>query len=113
MRKKIPDFIDSQTWTVESTLKERFRENIQVQSFDSEICLPPHDRELPPVTGLYREAKNCHFVISRPARANIAASFSTASTSNTVLASRNTTKLKTALFRCCAFSPTTRAIDGR
>ena len=63
MSKKIPDFTDSQIWTVESTLAERFKEKIETQIIDSEIRLYPHDRELTPVSGLYREAEDCHFVI--------------------------------------------------
>jgi len=45
MSKKIPDFTASQTWTIESPFKERFKEN------------------MPPLSGLYRESENSHFVI--------------------------------------------------
>lgn len=63
MSKKIPDFTDSQIWTVQSTLNERFKMDIDVQVIDSEIRLFPHDSELTPVPGLYWEYENCHFVI--------------------------------------------------
>lgn len=49
MSKKIPDFTDSQIWTVQSTLAERFKEKIETQIIDSEIRLHPYDRELTPV----------------------------------------------------------------
>jgi hypothetical protein len=49
---KIPDFTDSQIWTVESTLKERYPESpIELQQVDTEIRLSPHDRELTQVPG--------------------------------------------------------------
>ena len=40
MSKKIPDFTASQTWTIESPFKERFKEN------------------MPPLSGLYRGSEN-------------------------------------------------------
>jgi hypothetical protein len=53
MSKKIPDFTDSQIWTVESTLAEHFKKKIEAQNIESEIRLHPHDRELTtPVSGL-------------------------------------------------------------
>jgi hypothetical protein len=36
MSKKTPDFTDSQIWTVENTLAERFKEKIEPQIIDSE-----------------------------------------------------------------------------
>lgn len=40
MSKKIPDFTDSQIWTVESTLVERFKEKIETQNIDEiEDCI--------------------------------------------------------------------------
>ncbi|WP_148103032.1 hypothetical protein [Sulfuriflexus mobilis] len=75
MSKKIPDFTDSQIWTVESTLAARFKKKIETQIIDSENRLHPHDRELPPVTGLYCEANDGHFVIFQTDRSNTAASF--------------------------------------
>lgn len=44
MSKKIPDFTDSQIWTVESTLAERSKEKVKTQIIDSEVRLYPHDR---------------------------------------------------------------------
>jgi hypothetical protein len=110
MSKKIPDFTDSQNWTVESTLAERFKKKIEAKIIDSESRLLPHDRELTPVIGLYREAEGC---LSKPARASTAASFSTVSISNTAPLSTNTTKSKTALSRYCVCKPTMRARGNR
>lgn len=54
---KIPDFTDSQIWTVESTLKECYPDSpVELQEVDTEECLSPHDRELTPAPGLYWQA---------------------------------------------------------
>jgi len=63
MSKKIPDFTDTQVWTVTDSLKERFRAEIDVQLIESEVRIHPHDRELTEVPGLYWQAEDCNFII--------------------------------------------------
>jgi hypothetical protein len=52
MSKKIPDFTNSQIRTVDSSLAERFKKKIEVQSIDSEIRLHPMIEE-------YDEIEDC------------------------------------------------------
>lgn len=56
MSQPIPDYTESQVWTVAENLKVRFRRDINIQQVEIEIRLSPHDRELTLVPGLYWEA---------------------------------------------------------
>jgi len=63
MSKPIPDYTESQVWTLAESLKERFLKDIDIQLIDSEIRLNSQDDELTNVPGLYWEADDCHFLI--------------------------------------------------
>lgn len=45
MSKPIPDYTESQIWTVAVNLKERFRTDIDIQLIESEVRLSSHERE--------------------------------------------------------------------
>lgn len=66
----IPDFTETERWTVQSTVDERFRESVELQVADSEIRMNPHDRELTTCPALYWKVGNCHFLLikSGPSR---------------------------------------------
>lgn len=59
----IPDFTETEQWVVETTLKERYGQPMQVQLGDSEIRLNPGDRELTEVPLVFWQADDCNFVI--------------------------------------------------
>lgn len=63
----IPDFNDTERRVVETTLNERFRHDVEVQSADAEIRLYSGDHELTEVPVLYWEARGCQFVIFKVA----------------------------------------------
>jgi len=44
MSKPIPDYTESQIWTVAKSLKEHFRKEVVIRLNESEIRLNPHDR---------------------------------------------------------------------
>jgi len=45
MNKPIPDFTESQVWTVEENLKEHFRKPVDIQLIESEIRLRPFNQD--------------------------------------------------------------------
>ncbi len=59
----IPDITDNELWIVRTTLKERYRRDINLQLADSEIRLRPSDKELTECPVFYWEVQNCHFII--------------------------------------------------
>ena len=62
----IPDFTDSERWIIASTLKERYRKDVETQDVDTESRLFPDDRELTNCPGIYWEDEDgCHFIVSK------------------------------------------------
>lgn len=59
----IPDFTDNELWLVETTLRERYGEPVEIQLADTELRLDPDAFELTPCPALYWERNGCHFVI--------------------------------------------------
>ena len=61
---EIPDITDTERWIIETTLKERYADNVpELQLADAEIRLSPADRELTTCPVFFWEADDCHFVI--------------------------------------------------
>jgi len=61
----IPDIGQSELWTVETTLAERYRTKIDVQTVETEVRLSVSDRELTPCPAFYWEHGKCHFLICK------------------------------------------------
>lgn len=60
---EIPDINENEKWIVSTTLKERYRQDIELQVVDCEIRLNRGDRELTVVPSIYWSHENCHFII--------------------------------------------------
>lgn len=61
---EIPDITDTERWIVETTLKERYGDQVpELQFADAEIRLSPADRDLSTCPVFIWEAEGCHFVI--------------------------------------------------
>ncbi|OGI37239.1 MAG: hypothetical protein A2140_08375 [Candidatus Muproteobacteria bacterium RBG_16_62_13] len=59
-----PVLSETETWTVETTIKERYGETRPAEIVDSEIRLHPDDRTPTPCQGIFwNDGKGCHFVI--------------------------------------------------
>ena len=58
-----PDISDSETWVIRTTLRERYKKEVEVQIADSEIRLHPSDRGVTQCPVWYWQVDNCHFVI--------------------------------------------------
>jgi len=59
----IPDITETEQWIVETTLKERYDQDVELQFADAEIRLNPADRELTSSPVFVWEVEDCHFVI--------------------------------------------------
>jgi hypothetical protein len=62
---KIPDFTDSERWTVETAVKERYGKPVEVHVADAELRMYPDDRELTLCPTLFWEERGAGFVISK------------------------------------------------
>ena len=60
---EIPDFNDTELWTVRNALKERYGEDIQIDLADCEVRLNPSDRTLANRPGIYWSARGANFII--------------------------------------------------
>lgn len=60
---QIADFSDSEMWTIDTTLRERYGEPVPVELAESEIRLRSSDRELTTCPIAYWERGGCHFVV--------------------------------------------------
>lgn len=63
----IPDFNDSELWTIQTTLKERYGEEKDIQLAETELRLDMHSSEMTECPCTYWEHDNCHFVIAKTA----------------------------------------------
>ncbi len=65
---KIKDFNDTETWTIQETLNERWGKNkVHLEPADVEIRLRPSDRELTEVPAVFWEYNGSNFVIFKVA----------------------------------------------
>lgn len=60
----IPDFTESELWTVRDTLKQRYGTEVEIEAGDAEIRLDPHSSTLTPCPVLFwRDGSGTNFVI--------------------------------------------------
>jgi hypothetical protein len=59
----IPDFTESEIWTVRTSLRERYGRDLDFELADSEIRLRPHARAVSTCPTVYWHADGCNFVI--------------------------------------------------
>jgi hypothetical protein len=72
---KIPDFSDSETWVVRSTLEERYGSVPEIQLAETELRLDKGSTQLEPCPTLYWEVDGCHFVICKTGDRNYRCQF--------------------------------------
>ncbi len=63
----IPDFTESELWTVRSALRERYGRPIDPELAESEIRRDPDARELTTCPALYWKEQGCAFLIMKTA----------------------------------------------
>jgi hypothetical protein len=59
----VADLTDNEMWTIQSTLRERYGHDVEVELADSEIRLQPTDRELTTCPIAYWTHDDCNFVV--------------------------------------------------
>jgi len=60
----IPDFNESELWTVHTTLKERYGRDVEVQLAETEVRLNLHTTDMVPCPAIYWRADDgCHFLV--------------------------------------------------
>ena len=70
-----PDFTRADIKLVQTTLKERFGREADIQEVETEVRLSPADRELTVCPALFWTMEACAFVVSRTGRAAYRAMF--------------------------------------
>jgi len=61
----IPDFNDSELWVVETTLRERYGQPIDVALAEVEMRLDPNSTQLTPCPAVYWKADDCNFILCK------------------------------------------------
>ena len=72
---EIPDITKSEEWIINTTLKERYGRDVEVQYGDADIRLNPSDRELSSCPVIYWQEQGCHFVIFKTGERNYRCQF--------------------------------------
>ena len=62
---RIPDFSDSELWTINASLQERYGEPRDIQLAESELRLDKSSTQLVPCPTVYWEDKDCHFIVCK------------------------------------------------
>jgi len=60
---EIPDINNTELWIINTTLKERYGRDVELQLADAEIRLSAADRELSNCPVVYWQEDNCNFVV--------------------------------------------------
>jgi hypothetical protein len=71
----IPDFTDTELWTIGQTLRERYGRDIETQIGDAEIRLYPEDRTLTSVPAVVWSERGANFVVFKTGRGRYRAQF--------------------------------------
>lgn len=61
----IPDFTESELWTVHDSLRQRYGREIEIEQGDAELRLDPHSSTLTPCPVLFWHEDGVNFVISK------------------------------------------------
>lgn len=72
----IPDITDTEKWIIQTTLKERYRRDMEIQLADSEIRLHASDRELSSCPVIFwQDDDGCSFVVFKSGERNYRCQF--------------------------------------
>ena len=73
---EIPDITDSERWIIETTLKERYGRDMEIQMADAEIRLSPSDRDVTSCPVVYwKDGDGCNFVVIKSGDRNYRCQF--------------------------------------
>ncbi len=60
---QIPDFSDTELWSVRTSLKERYGTDVEIQLADAEIRMDPASRTLTTCPAIFWSERNANFVV--------------------------------------------------
>lgn len=61
---KVPDFTETELWTIQSTVNERYNRQVPLEVAETEVRLHPEDRVLVTRPAVYwDDGQGCHFVL--------------------------------------------------
>lgn len=60
---KIPDFTDTELWTVRNTLEERYRTTVEPDLAETELRLDPHSTVLTPCPAIFWQHDGANFIV--------------------------------------------------
>ncbi len=73
---EIPDITETEHWILQTTLKERYGREVEIQLADAEIRLSPSDRDLTSCPVIYwNDEEGCNFVIFKTGDRNYRCQF--------------------------------------
>ena len=73
---EIPDITETERWIMQTTLKERYGREVEIQLADAEIRLSPSDRDLTSCPVIYwLDDQGCNFVIFKTGDRNYRCQF--------------------------------------
>ncbi len=75
MRQTIPNFNKNEQWIINSTLKERYGEKVEIEFADSEMRLNPHSTEMTLCPTLFWTHDDANFVIVKVAESRYRTQF--------------------------------------
>jgi hypothetical protein len=108
----IPDISETELWTVNTTLKERYGHDVPLELGDAEIRLIPADRALTPSPVVHWQQDGCNFVVFKTGDRRYRCQFFFESISNTVPAARSMTIWPIAWWTCCRPRRITSPLNG-
>lgn len=62
---KIPDFNETELWTIKTTLRERYGKDVDLELAETELRLNPYSTDLVPCPTAYWKAGDCNFIICK------------------------------------------------
>lgn len=60
---KVQDFTDAELWVLQTTLRERYGQEVEVALADTELRLDPHSTQLAECPAAFWTWDRCHFVV--------------------------------------------------
>ncbi len=64
---EVPDFNEAELWTIRTTLRERYGEDVDVELAETELRLDPHTTQLTTCPAVFWRHGDCNFIIVKTA----------------------------------------------
>ncbi len=71
----IPEFTETELWTVRNTLQERYHKPVEPDQVETELRLDPHSAQLTACPALYWQEGKAHFIVCKTGERRYRAQF--------------------------------------